>query len=190
MAFHCSHCAVSYRMLDWHCSVFEFIFPHWFYVQDPAIVQVWAVFNPGIFLSVPQGSSGSRLRFPMQGRWNVFPLREKQRRQGVTKLYDESAGAANLSVEVHFFRRVSFMLWQFAKSELWVQLALCPIQLFFYNRPNKEEYMTTWDKNSFYKADCCVILRCLLLESYFRQIRMSCFTCYHKTWLEQTQKVI
>lgn len=83
MAFHCSHCAVSYRMLDWfilqpwhchsHCSVFEFIFLHWFYVQDPAIVQVWAFFNPGIFLSVLQGSSGSRLRFPMQGGWNLFP---------------------------------------------------------------------------------------------------------------------
>ncbi len=42
------------------------------------------------------------------------PLREKQRRQGVTELYDESAGAANLSEEVHFFRRVSFMLWLFA----------------------------------------------------------------------------
>ncbi len=105
-------------------------------------------------------------------------LREKQRRQGVTELYDESEEAANLSEEVHLFRRVSFMLWQFAKSGLWIKLELCPIsiQLFVYNRPNKEEYTTTWDKNSFYKADCCVMLWCLLLESYFR---VSCFTCYH-----------
>ncbi len=88
MAFHCSHCAVSYRVLDWHChshcSVFEFIFPHWFCIQDPAIVQnqVWAFFSPGIFLSVPQGSSGSRLRFPMQGRWNIFPPKGETEKAG------------------------------------------------------------------------------------------------------------
>ncbi len=46
---------------------------------------------------------GAAWGFLCKGGEIYFPLREKPRRPSVTKLYDESAGAANLSVEVHFF---------------------------------------------------------------------------------------